>query len=173
LAILIGLLIALVYQDFKSRAISWFLIPLLFIGFVIKGVLSLEFEELATYFGINLLIVLLNLTGVIALVSIKEKKLTNIVDTHLGLGDILFFLVLTVVFSPINFVVFFIGSILLITSLYGVVIALKKDSKFPIPLAGAMSLLLIVCLLGDQFCFFFNAYQDVELVNNILLKLTH
>ena len=73
LVILITILLVVVYQDFKSRAISRFLIPLLLI-----------------------------------------------------VGDVLFFIVLTTLFSPINFVVFFIGSIFLITLIYGGVMLFRK-----------------------------------------------
>ena len=106
LIILILLLGVVVYQDFKNKEISWFLIPLLFIGFVINALLSVEFNELFIHFGINFLIVSINLLGVTILISLKEKKITNILKTYLGLGDVLFFLVLTVAFSPINFVLF-------------------------------------------------------------------
>ena len=140
---------------------------------MIKSYLKIELEEFLTYIGINVLIVVVNLIGVTALVSIKEKKLTNIIDSHLGLGDILFFTVLTVVFSPLNFVVFFIGSIMLITILYGVVIRLKKDNNFPVPLAGAMSLLLIPILLIDELSSSFTTYQDLTILNNIILKLAN
>ncbi|OFY93720.1 MAG: hypothetical protein A3K10_17265 [Bacteroidetes bacterium RIFCSPLOWO2_12_FULL_31_6] len=159
--ILVLVLAVVVFQDFKSKAISWFLIPILIIGFVIKGLLKIDTEELTTYFGINFFIVLINLIGVTFLVSLKERKVINILKTHLGLGDVLFFLVLTLAFSPINFVVFYLGSILLTTIIYGSIILFNKKKKTLIPLAGAMSLLLIITLLIEQLIPSFQFFHDI------------
>lgn len=161
LIILVGLLGLVIYQDFKSRAISWFLIPLLIIAFVIYGLLSLDMKQFATYFAINLSLLLINLLVVTLFISIKEKKLTNIIDKYLGLGDVLFFLVLATVFSPINFILFFIGSILLTTFVYGVIILVNKQKQMLIPLAGAMSVLLILTIIAQHFIPSFNFYQDI------------
>ena len=160
LLILIGLLGVVVVQDFKSRAISWFLIPLLFIGFIGYALLKMEIIELLTYFGINLTLVLTNLLVVTLVISIKEKKFANILTNYLGLGDVLFFLVLTVVFSPFNFLAFYLGSILLTAIVYGGIMLISKQKKMLIPLAGAMSLLLIISIIVEQFVPSIQFYQD-------------
>jgi hypothetical protein len=107
----------------------------------------------------------MNLLGVTLFVWLKEKKLKNIVDSYLGLGDILFFLVLTIVFSPLNFIVFYLGSIMLITVIYGCIILFSKQTKTLIPLAGAMSVLLIMVLIADVMLSTFNVYQDIIILN--------
>lgn len=161
LFILLGLLALVVFQDFKSRNISWFLIPLLLVVFITRAILKIDIQEFITYSGINLAIIVLNLLGVTFLVWLKEKKLKNIVDTYLGFGDILFFLVLTTVFSPLNFIVFYLGSIILITLIYGSIILFNKQKNTLIPLAGAMSVLLILVLIADVMLPTFNVYQDI------------
>jgi hypothetical protein len=158
--ILIFLLGVVVVQDFKSRAISWFLIPLLFSGFIVYGLLQINAMELLTYFGINFMLVAVNLLCVTLFISIKEKRLTNILKNYLGLGDVLFFLVLTVVFSPFNFIFFYLGSILLTTLIYGVLFLISKEKQRLIPLAGVMSLLLLVTLIAEQMMPSFQFYQD-------------
>ena len=165
LTILIAILLVLVYQDFKSRAISWFLIPLLLIVGVINALMTINIEEFTIFSGVNLLLVLVNLLGVTLIISLKERKIKNIINTYLGLGDVLFFIVLTTLFSPINFVVFFIGSIFLITLIYGGVILFRKQQNTLIPLAGAMSLVLIAVLLVQQFTTSFHLYQDLFIIN--------
>lgn len=165
LTILLGLLAIVVFQDFKNRSISWFLIPLLFIAFSGSALLKIETQEFITYSGINLTIIVLNLIGITLFVWLKEKKLKNIVDTYLGLGDILFFLVLTTVFSPLNFIVFYLGSIMLITIIYGCIILFNKQKNTLIPLAGAMSMLLMMVLVADLLIPTFNVYQDIILLN--------
>jgi hypothetical protein len=163
LAILVCVLGVVVVQDFKSRAISWFLIPLLFIGFIIYGLLIINPEELITYFGINFMLVAVNLLCVTLFISIKEKRFTNILKDYLGLGDVLFFLVLTVVFSPFNFIFFYLGSILLTALIYGALILFNKEKKMLIPLAGIMSLILIVTIAAEQIIPSFQFYQDLIL----------
>ena len=160
LIILVGLLIIIVVQDFKSRAISWFLIPLLIIAFIAYALSSLDAKQYGTYLGINLSLLLINLLGVTLFISIKEKKLTNILDSYLGLGDVLFFVVLATVFSPFNFILFFLGSIFLTTLVYGL-IALFNRKQTLIPLAGAMSALLVITIIAQQFIPAFNFYQDI------------
>lgn len=157
----IGLLSVVVYQDFKSRAISWMLIPLLFGVGVANGWLSIGLAEFTTYLGINLSIVFINLLGITLFISIKEKKVKNIIDTYLGLGDVLFFVVLTTIFSPINFMVFFLGSTLLITIIYGSIQIANKQKQTLIPLAGVMSVALIITLVAQQFIPSFYFYHDI------------
>ncbi len=165
LAILIAILLILVYQDFKSRAISWFLIPILLMVIIINALMTINIEELTIFSGINLILVLVNFLGVTLIISLKEKKIKNIINSYLGLGDVLFFLVLTTLFSPINFIVFFIGSIFLVTLIYGGVMLFSKQKNTLIPLAGAMSLVLIVVLLVQQFTTSFNLYQDLFIIH--------
>jgi len=161
LAILIGLLSIIIYQDFKSREISWFLIPLLFIVGIANALYNINLFEFTSYVGINLSIIILNLLGVTLFVSLKEKKLKNIIDSYLGLGDVLFFLVLTTIFSPFNFILFFIGSILITSIVYVAIILLNKQKQTLIPLAGAMSLLLVIALVVQFIYPSFNFYQDL------------
>ncbi|MCB0401213.1 MAG: hypothetical protein KDD41_03960 [Flavobacteriales bacterium] len=138
----LGILSVLTLQDFKHRAISWFLIPLLLLSFLIPGMQKLGFHEFATYTGINLGLLIVNMLGVAAFIALKEKKPVNIIDTYIGLGDLLFFVVLTTAFSPLNFLAFYIGSITLCCLAYIVLrLAVKQTTPY-FPLAGAMSLLL-------------------------------
>lgn len=157
----IGILMILVVQDFKSRAISWFIIPLLFVVYTVKAILTIEVTELLIYFGINILMVFTNLLGVGVMVSLKEKKITNILNTYLGLGDILFFIVIAVVFSPLNFFIFFMGSVLVSSIVYGLMMLTNKKQQLPFPLAGAMSLLLVIASLLEYFNSSIQFYQDL------------
>lgn len=160
LSISVLLLLVIVYQDFTKREISWFLIPLLFLTFVSNGLLQINLEEFGWYFGINLLQLTLNLIGVTLIISIKEKRLVNIIDSYIGLGDILFFLLLTTVFSPINFMFFYYGSILISIIIYGSIKLIDKSNKKPAPLAGLMSLMLVITIIAEQTTSVINFYDD-------------
>lgn len=163
LIILLFLLSAVIYQDFKARAISWFLIPLLIVVTLLKTITGNGITETLTYTGINLLIVSINFLCITLFFSIKEKRLVNITDHYLGLGDILFFIVICTLFSPVNFILFFLGSILLTTLIYGSISLFKSSRKILVPLAGAMSIALIIALIAEQLVANFSFYQDISL----------
>jgi hypothetical protein len=160
LIIAVLLLSVIVYQDFTKRAISWFLIPMLLVVFIANGLLQINIEEFAWYSGINLFQIILNLLGVTLLISIKEKKLTNILNSHIGLGDILFFLLLATVFSPINFMVFYYGSILISLIVYGSIKLIDKSNQKPAPLAGLMSVMLVIVIIIEQSTSLIHFYDD-------------
>jgi hypothetical protein len=154
-------LILLIYQDFRDRKISFFSIPLLFFLFLIYSSFFIERQELALFFAVNFSFVLLQILLLIIYLSIKKNKLINITKEHLGLGDILFFFVLTIAFSPVNLMLFFVLSLLL-TVLFSMAFNLKKANTFhtTIPLAGYMSLFLIPVFTATLFTDNFNLYSN-------------
>ena len=164
----IFLLIALaviVFQDFKYRAISWYLIPLAFLTLLAKGLATtttiIFFEN--SFF--NAVFILLQLILISVYISIKNKKRTNIVNSYLGIGDILFFAVLCVAFSPANFIVFFIVSLVLTLIGFIVYKIIFKSAKAEIPLAGAMAVLFILLIVTGKFTAGFNLYNDDHVLN--------
>jgi hypothetical protein len=128
-------------QDLRAREISWCLIPLLLAGFFLRGgILLPEISVLFKYFLVNLGFVVLQLVVLSVIISIKNKRVVNIINTYLGLGDILFFVVLCGAFSPLNFITFYVGSIIL--TLISIIVYNKITSTKvrEIPLAGSLSL---------------------------------
>jgi hypothetical protein len=137
------------------------LIPLLCAVGLFNGWFTIGWPTFITYLGINLSIVFINLLGVTLFISLKEKKVKNIIDSYLGLGDVLFFLVLTTIFSPINFMVFFLGSMLISTIIYGSIQLANQQKQTFIPLAGAMSVMLIISLVLQLAIPSLNFYNDI------------
>lgn len=161
----IVLLLAITFQDFKQRQISWFLIPLLFIALVIKSLSIINLKELAQYTAINFSFIAIQLLLLTLYMSIKNKKFTNIIDSYLGLGDILFFVTICACFSPINFIVFYLVSI--IFTLIGFVFyrAIYKSKETEIPLAGSMSFLLVVVIILNYVFDKWSFYNDNFLID--------
>ena len=96
--------------------------------------------------------------------SIKNKKIKNIINTYLGIGDVLFFITLTVAFSPVNFIAFYILSLIVTLLFYVFYNAILRNTSSQIPLAGMQSICLIIVLLYSQFLKDFNFYNDDYLV---------
>ena len=134
------------FQDFRHRAISWFLIPILFVGFVFVALQTSAWEDYWKELVFNLCVIIIQLVLLTMYMSVKNKKFVNIVNSSLGIGDILFFVVLAVVFSPVNFIVFYIASTILTLVGYGLFIIIKKE-KTEIPLAGAMASMLLLLMV--------------------------
>lgn len=139
--IIINLLI-FVYQDFKYRAIS--IIGLL-VFFVLAGLDKGDW----VYFGINCLFIGIQMLLLSLYFSIKHGKIINITKTYLGIGDIFFFIPLCWLFSPHQFMLFFIISLCLVLIGF-ILIKIILNNIETIPLAGGMSIVLIGVLIMEE-----------------------
>nr|WP_162989044.1 hypothetical protein [Pedobacter schmidteae] len=165
-AILGLILIGMGIQDFKFRAISWYLFPLL------TGCLLL----INPSFSINACLINLGFIAFVFVLltgwfSLREGSMVNLTQRHLGIGDILFLLCLAFFFSPVNFFLFYLSSLLLVAIGTGLYLILAKPENFSIPLAGLQGLVLIVMLTAGWIWnidisntdflpdFLFNAYE--------------
>ena len=144
------LLCIIIYQDFKHRSLRWELLPLLLISVWIEGYLTIGIELLAYFGGLNFLFFALQLILLTVYVSIQLKAWTNITKEHLGIGDILFFIPLCFTFTPLNLIVFFIVALLITIIIFFVVHERYKPKNRTIPLAGVLSLYLIIIFLLEK-----------------------
>lgn len=158
LLVLLGIVAA---QDFKSREISWYLIPLLFIAFLSKGIALTSVKEISTLFLINFCFVVFILLVLTIYISLKKQQLTNIINSYIGLGDVLFFFALCAAFSFVNFIAFYIGSTLFSLIAFLAYNAISKKASKEIPLAGIMAGLLILLIAINHFATNLNFYSDI------------
>jgi hypothetical protein len=134
------------YQDFKSRLVYWFLYPIIgVLAFAIQ-LQNLPVSIALTNLGFNLLFVVL-----ILLVSTLYIKFRNLdFKNTIGIGDILFFLFIAGTFSIVSFLVLFVFS--LVFSLILHIVLNNKKEQATVPLAGYMSLFFGV-VYALSFCF--------------------
>lgn len=122
------------YQDFKSRLVYWFLYPIIgILAFAIQ-LHNLPLSIALTNLGGNLIFVVLILA--VSMIYARLRKL-NFKNT-IGIGDILFFLFIAGTFSIVSFLVLFVFSLLFSLILH-LVLSNKKEQS-TVPLAGYMSL---------------------------------
>jgi len=157
-------LAAITLQDFSQRQIAWYWLPILLAGIILLNVQRNELKNMISFFITNVCFVVFQLIVLIIYFSIKNKKLTNIIDHYIGLGDVLFFIVLCTVFSPLNFLVFYIISLLLILLTFFTYNTVSKKIIQHIPLAGAMALCLIFCFVYKYTNNNFNFYNDSRMI---------
>lgn len=147
-------------QDFKYREVYWWVFPYL-IAVSIWFNQSLMTIESVTYNSIFMLIQLISV--VFYLLLKNRKKNSGSLKGYLGLGDILFFIVLIVSFSALNFVVYYMLS-LFVAALATTAYNFFTHKKVTVPLAGIQSagliLLLIICNIYD-----FSPFNDTLLMS--------
>lgn len=138
-------------QDLKYRAVSWILFPIVFILCSTYNFVQLPLLEWFYNFGYNLIFLTILFIFVMIYFSIKNGKLVNITKELIGSGDLLFFVCLSALFSPINFILFFIGSLLIITLVGGILIVISKNNHLQIPLAGLQAIFVGVLILVTHY----------------------
>ena len=126
------------YQDWKYRAVHWFIFPILAVDALLIFFLR---EWDLQILGLNLTFVITVVTLLFIYISVRERKWTNIFERHLGIGDVLFFLAVTPLFSSQNYILFFITGMMVSGLAHGILSLLKKRES--IPLAGYLSVYVI------------------------------
>lgn len=156
-------LLAIAWQDFKFRAVYWWLFVLLMAGLsaltYVETSGSLIKEHLlynCSFLGVQLLFLTLYF-------SVKQKRLVNIFADYFGLGDLLFLLSITVYLSFLNYLFFYLFSLLvvIVVSLGGR--ALSKNSNPKIPLAGEQAIILLALMIVDLLS------SKIDLTNDLWL----
>ena len=158
---IIASLLLLVIQDFKSRFVYWLVFPALVLEFILWHYLQQQsLKEIWQSILFNVLFLLLQLLLITIYFSLKSKRLINITSELLGLGDILFLLSMAFYFSVLNFMAFYLISLIesLITWLLW--LTLTKHKNKHIPLAGIQALFLIIFLTLDWWILHFNIAND-------------
>ncbi|MES2141101.1 MAG: hypothetical protein V4511_15450 [Bacteroidota bacterium] len=157
---LLLLLAVVLFQDLKQRQISWFLIPLLLVFFIAQGLFRIPANELIHYTMFNIGFIVVQLVILTVYISIKNKKLVNIINSYLGIGDVLFIATVAAAFSPFNFIIFYIAALLFTLLVFLMVTLLTKNLSKEIPLAGAMAAVIMVLIIVNQWLPVFNFYND-------------
>jgi uncharacterized membrane protein YdcZ (DUF606 family) len=125
------------YQDFKDRAISWYLPVLIFLVGLIGAFVNETFiwrDYLA-----SLSFVILQIAGLYIYLAVKKKSIKiNLTSDFLGWGDLLFFMAIIPYFGFKKYVVLLIAGMMMSLLAQKVVqLFYRSDS---IPLAGWLSI---------------------------------
>ncbi len=154
--VLLILLVLVSFQDFKERAVSIWVFPLLVTVFsykawLVNGWAFFRFDLVfnLALLGIQLLVLLLYL-------KLVKKSVVNM----LGAGDVLFFFVMAFAFSTVGFVFFF--SLSLLVSLLVWLLTNRNKNRL-IPLAGLQSACLIIFFIAELM-FSVNPYESAYIL---------
>ena len=134
-------------EDFKYQAVRWIAFPALFTFCIFTSALQLNNkQELLLFIGVNVVITFLEY-GLLVLYTYVKENTVSVLNSKIGLGDLLFLFAISPLFHPVFFILFEIVS-LLITLI--AVVFFQKLNK-PIPLAGYLSLVLITYIIFTIF----------------------
>jgi len=145
--LLVGLILITI-QDFRYRAIHILVVLVVFATSM--GVLWTQKGILINFKTIGYILVVFSLLWLY--LTIKNRSFINPFANYIGLGDFLFLIAISPLFSLFSFIVYFITGISIAAVLC---IVLKKYiKKNTIPLAGILAAYLLIITINN---FFFNS----------------
>ncbi len=144
-------LLVLAIQDFRLRAVHWILFPILLSLFIIDSLSHVDLKDYISGIAINLLLV--STQGVVLLVyyTVRGKKLKHILTNTLGLGDILFIIIMAFAFSWTSFLLFYIAGLIFALFFWMITIFITGNSHRLIPLAGLLAIFMIIVMIAEAF----------------------
>ncbi len=160
-----AILVFIAWQDFKFRAVYWWLFVLLLSALAAAKWMQGDWQLLQHDFTINGIFLLAQIMFLHLYFSLKERKLINLFNGYFGLGDLFFLIAIAAYFSFFNYLLFYLSS-LLIVIIFNIALsytAKTRDQK--IPLAGKQAILLCLLLIVDQFNPQVNFTQDAWLTH--------
>jgi len=160
------------YQDFRYRAVYWISFPLLCLLLLWLKCWQAGTENAIwhpifgqSFFSLQLLLLWVYF-------SVKHKRPVNLTAAHLGWGDVLFLAVIPFYLSPVNFIAFYMGSLVLVllwvaatqmssNKLWSLNLAGHSTTEnLQIPLAGLQALMLGVIMILSLFLPQIKLYSD-------------
>jgi uncharacterized membrane protein len=131
----------------RYRAVYWISFPILGVLLFFQKQLYVGFTDSLVEAGYSILFFAIQVLLLWVYFAIKNKRPIDITKEYLGLGDLLFLLAIAFYLSPLNYVLFYIGS-LVIVLVYALFLQMwLKKSNLQIPLAGLQAFMFAVILL--------------------------
>lgn len=161
-----AILLSIAYMDFTSRSVQLFLL----IGLFVLNMLYVSvYNGIGTalqQFFINSTFTAMVTVVLFVYYRMKERPGTGFINTKLGAGDVVFWLCITPLFSLMNFILFFIVSLVLVLVIVFVQLSISKKAGL-VPLAGWQALILLLLMAANTFITKFNFSIDVIQPQNI------
>ncbi len=162
------LCLGIFWEDLKTRAVHWYLFPavagtLFYLSYKQSGI---ESVWNLTY---NLVFIVLQLFALTAYFSIKFVRPVNIFKNFIGAGDVLFFIAVACYLPLVNFVIFYIISLIIVLLLWTFFKVISRLKSEYIPLAGLQAMLFAVILGIQMFSPAFNLANDSWVLDKLAI----
>ncbi len=135
------------YQDFRQRSFYWFLIPAILLFSALFALLTMgSIGWVIRMSAINVLLLGVLIGGLLLYILVKRGSLKGAIGREVGIGDLLLFVGIIPLFTPVMFIAVLLASFIGGLLFYLAVIALNKP-KTTIPLAGVLAAIGILYVL--------------------------
>lgn len=163
--ILCLVLLILAIQDFSIRAVHWILFPILLLLFITDSLSRVDLKDYVSGTAINLLLVCAQGVILFLYYSVQGKKLTNILTSILGLGDILFIIIMAFAFSWTSFIFYYIAGLVFALILWVARLFVSRHPPQLVPLAGLLAVYMIIVIITGVFI------PEISRSSNLLINL--
>lgn len=143
------ILLIIMIQDFRFRAVHWILFPILLILLVADSLFVSKIDNYLDSISINLLVILLQGLILIGYHKLKGTQFINFIKVRIGMGDLLFVLVMAFAFSWSTFLFYYIAGLLFTLITWIAVRNLIRPRSQLVPLAGMLALFMTLIMLAD------------------------
>jgi len=139
------------YQDWRARSVYWWWFAVLAGAGFLKGAREaggLYFQDVL----VNLGFLAVQVVALRLYFLVRRRKDVGFIDKKIGLGDLLFLAVAACFFSPLNFIVFYVGSLVFAIVVWLVFRGRRtlppagRTRSETLPLAGMQAVFFIACL---------------------------
>lgn len=163
---LIASLLFLFYQDLRFREVYWLVFPVIFLLLLSLAYLSgIGLQQILKNLLFNNCFLLFQLLIVTAYFSMKQKQWVWITKELIGWGDLLFLISICAYLSTINYLFFYVTS-LLFTLLVSLPFIVSKSSRnFKVPMAGIQAGFFALLLFIDWKSNWIDLSSDYWLLN--------
>jgi hypothetical protein len=145
LTLAIMCLVMIAWEDFAERQVHWSYFPILAGAGGVHAYEELHsMEKLAMYAGCNLAFLMIQFLLLKSYFFIRQTAMVSIIDRKIGWGDILFLLAAAFFFSPLNFIWFYLSSLLFSLMVSLLWSTYRRSALRSIPLAGLQSVFLLL-----------------------------
>jgi hypothetical protein len=166
-----GVLVVISLRDFVSREVEvcyFLLMAIAVLVFCMQRTGAITLLQ-------NMLLNTLQLTLLIACLTGYYRIRNGIAagtffSTKLGTGDLLFWLVSTPLFNPVNFLLWMVASLLFSLVAHWFVLLVSGKKQLTVPLAGLQAVALIVILILNQCVFNYNLLEYPLLSPGFILR---
>ena len=142
-------LLFIMIQDFRFRAVHWILFPVLLILLVTESLFVSKIDNYLDSISINLLVILLQGLILIGYYKLKGTHFINFIKDRIGMGDLLFVLVMAFAFSWSTFLLYYIAGLLFTLITWLAVRNLIRLRSQLVPLAGMLALFMTLIMLAE------------------------
>lgn len=131
--------ITITYQDLGNREISLWTVIAVFASAIYLSASSTGIQATLSYGVMNILFLAIQL-GIITIYFGLTRSKWNIFDTLFGWGDLAFITGIAMIYSTVNFLILYTGSLIITLTLFLLYRAVSKQTEATVPLAGALSI---------------------------------